>query len=210
MAKKLTVEQLNKLIFEANLPGAFDGDKYILDSYNLDPEIFTYWFNKAQNSANKRRFGKSENSLWIAANSTSTIVNYPHSFYCYYCMLDFGSTKIINPEFEHFTPQIQEAGNIVFACSFCNRLKDNKKPEEFWDQLYNPNILKGLKPLNKHFAPLVVRHHSSSAKNNWKRLDWLSYMKKFAKEDFGVEILENQQYETTSEYCKLFRERYQI
>jgi len=209
MSKNLTNEQLLNLITTSNLPGILDGDKYVLNCYNSDPQVFTQWFNKAERSAKNRGFGKTENSLWIAANSTRVITKDYGSFYCYYCMLDFKLNSTIKPELEHFTPKLQEASNIVFSCSFCNRLKGDKKPEDFWDQLYNPKILKGLKPLNKHFVPLVVRHYSSSSKHNWQRLDWLSYMKKFAKEDFNVDILENRQYEITAKYCDLFRDKYQ-
>jgi hypothetical protein len=124
-------------------------------------------------------------------------------------MLNFDNRDSnIKPEFEHFTPKLQEAGNIAFACSFCNRLKNDTKPEEFWEQLYNEKILKGLQLKNKHFVPLVVRHHPSSANYNWKTLDWLNFMKTFAKDDFGIEIVETQQYDIVSSYCRLFRQKY--
>jgi len=206
----LPLDKVIEQLKNASIPGVVGGVEYILQNYNINPRLFTYWYNKCENSSKKRGFGKSNNSLWIAANCVSTIIDYPHAYYCYYCMIDFNFDINNNkPEFEHFTPQLQEPGNIVFACSFCNRLKKDMLPADFWNQLNNNKVLKGLQPVNKHFAPLVIRHAPSSSEHDWKVLDWLSFMKLFAKEDFGVEIQSVQPYTITVEYCTLFRNRYQ-
>ncbi len=207
----LPLEKVIEILKTSNLPGLVGGEKYILSYYKRDPTAFTYWYNKAEyhsNERNKNGLGGSSYSLWIAANYVCGKLDYPHTFYCKYCMLNFHETNELKPQFEHFLPRVQRPSNINEACDFCNKLKADKTPEYFWDQLSDEKIIKGLQPLNKHFLPLIVRYNSSLEKHNWRTLDWKYFMITFAKNDFGIEIIDDNQFEVIRKYCILFRNKY--
>jgi hypothetical protein len=186
--------------FEENLKTAYMGggiEEYIRETYLKAPEEFEKQLKKAKRNSNRPGIGNENRNMWIAANETANrLPRYKHTFHCYYCDLPLSILNIEDVHFEHFHPKLQEPGNIVCACKWCDKFKADRTPNDFRDMMLDETLIETDKYTSKlekvklrHFIPLVVRHSTWDSRTNTSIGDiWLDKMIEIAKTDFKEDI----------------------